>query len=1364
MAGLDTLTITNSGIFNINRKIVDSRVFSSSLITMKGKVAIKDGIASSFSQENYLTFSPLHFIDSEKITINFKGTYTTSDHNECPLELIDSEGKALSLLFENSRVTLIYNERTIFSFGNLEFPEGVALTAYLTLKNQSYEFTLYHGKQVLQKTGEFNFVLPLNSFITLNIGRSYINPENVWEGEINLNELFIYNNETLLYCPSEGASWNFSYILISDGTNALTDTTEPTKGHIYKFPITEINRSGNSVLLTCNIDEDAHIVIKEIGLYIQTTSGPLLFGYINNLNINKTEDLSYNLILLVNTTISVLNAVGFPAENGIVVKDPSFVEFKDYTTVQQVNTYVLTNLERIVRMNAGAKGSYINSSIENAQAGIGYNRPQVIYKLQQELEAQEDCYNTIDTFLKLVNKLQELYDYQVNYSILEAHGGILIPETGKVSDFSTNRYITVNTPFTGTSSWNARISFDTRDVTHGTIMSLDFPTSTVNTLPLKLNVTDNKCHLKINSIESISVSGSRSSYFRNALDDTVKDEVNYYGWSRVEDTPMYNFHCSNLAISSSPVVSFPRSGITTIEHKDMDSSSFAFSVEIMFTNITGTQYIIGKPNETSENASFEILLVNGKLRAYLYDSETGNLIQGYMETIGKLKPNKYYIVSLSYDDETYTLRYTDEIEEEDRATESETVTMSSSERISLKDTNILVLGNRYNTTRMRSAGTFWGVPSSPVALQGGSWESIAWNGSKYVALNQNGYTATSTDGITWTTGGSILLSSGSSTIWKGIAYGNGVFVALSENGFISHSQDGISWELAYKDITLTSIVTGITWVSLAWSRAAFVAMSSSGYTSNSNNGYTWVAPIAHSELDGYNWVGITGYGLTGVAAISKEGYVSRSSDNGRQWRLTGAMGAGMDNWSAIINKSPYAECLAITSDGYRSISYSGEPGTWSTPVKIEELDGLQADWKVFGWRPEKGNISDQAIILSQSGLVSTSPNGSLQGEIDLSNTLLESNSETWSGATEMSLLYSASPRPTNQSTLYDEDFYAIQGSTGTYYYYTTIINQDIFSLVPSTKYTIDISYEEDNEARQAAYTVTYMLNDNESTKTTAVSQTSTIFSDLRNRMGIPSTTYLGISPDMSLPFSSSIELLNSGIWQGENSWEFGPLTPVNEAKLLQFYRMPDLSKSQYVTRDLCNLKRTIRFLGDTFESNEDLINITYEKGLTLCIKANLQNMNPKSILYKSNLTNDIYMSLTLLNQTLTFTLAGKSKEVSVSKAISLDEYDSYTKEPIMLTIFITPQYEDWFYMQMFRNNEPITENKYVQLNKTIDPSIYVLSNYIENMPTYEAEDEEGHIITKTVEPGKYVEGIVVIEGIINKDYLLYINNLFDTDY
>ena len=144
--------------------------------------------------------------------------------------------------------------------------------------------------------------------------------------------------------------------------------------------------------------------------------------------------------------------------------------------------------------------------------------------------------------------------------------------------------------------------------------------------------------------------------------------------------------------------------------------------------------------------------------------------------------------------------------------------------------------------------------------------------------------------------------------------------------------------------------------------------------------------------------------------------------------------------------------------------------------------------------------------------------------------------------------------------------------------------------------------------------------------------------------------------------------------------------------------------------------------------------------------------------------NDIYLSLTFLNQTLAFTLATAEGSSTISKTLNLEEYDTYTANPIMLTVILTPQYNNWFYVQMFKNNEAITSSSYVQLDRAIDPSMYILSNYLENMPTYEVKNGDGTTTIKTVEPGRYVSDIVVIKGVATDRDLFYINNLFDTNY
>ena len=80
-----------------------------------------------------------------------------------------------------------------------------------------------------------------------------------------------------------------------------------------------------------------------------------------------------------------------------------------------------------------------------------------------------------------------------------------------------------------------------------------------------------------------------------------------------------------------------------------------------------------------------------------------------------------------------------------------------------------------------------------------------------------------------------------------------------------------------------------------------------------------------------------------------------------------------------------------------------------------------------------------------------------------------------------------------------------------------------------------------------------------------------------------------------------------------------------------------------------------------------------------------------------------------------------------------------------------------------KNNEAITSPECTSLGVDLILSSLVLSNYVEDMPTYEVIEDEVTKI-KTVEPAKYVEDIVVLSGTASEADLRYINNLFDTNY
>ena len=1058
MASLDSLNITNSGLININQKVINSRAYSASLITTVGNPTVIEGISSGFSAENYFIHSPLNLEDAEKISINLKGSFFQNSQEQCILELMSSTENALSLTFTNSQINITYGNFPILIVGNLNFTDNQDFSILLTLTNTTFEFVLYYGKKVLQKTGNLEFTLSVSTFNSLIIGNNFANKNKAWNGTINLNEFSILKDNELAYSPSEGISWNFSNILISDGEFILSDSTQIAAGHVYSFPVTEIKKSGSTILLTCQVDEEAYLTIREIGLYIQTSNNKILFGSIANLNINKSKDLIYDLVFTVNTTLNVVNAIGFPAQGGIIVNDPEFIEFKDFTTMEQVNTYVLTNIERIIRMNAGAKGSYENSSIINAQAGIGYNRPQVIYKLQQEIEQKEDCYNTIDTFTKLVNNFRKITQKEINLDNIEVVGSLDIPSNGNISGFTNSDYVTAKTPFYGTEKWNINIAFTSGNNANGIVSSF---IEDSEDRPMTLGINNGKCYLNIKGAPSIETNSLNSLYIRNAASSTQDGDVSYYAWIREDSVTYYNFHLNTLPVSTSPIITFPSHNPIAWEYPQLSPEDFSISFRIKFDSLTGTQYICGRTSASSY-APFELLIKNNKLKCNFYEGGTGILISDNLISRYTLKINKYYNVTLSYQNGRYTMSY---------------------------------------------------------------------------------------------------------------------------------------------------------------------------------------------EMEPFS------------------------------------------------DEYPESESIFIYSDNQVSFS-EGE------------------------------------LLIGAS----YSQNSEFQGDFDFLNFITLTTNTSWKGASLIDLLYTTQPHPTATDDLYDSDYYTINGEHVDSYSTETILNEDnLFSVSNNTKYNLLLSYSE--EGTMGTYKIEKITNDDPETSEIVLNKDVLVL-NASDRMGIPSITQIG-------PYiNGTVNLLEWEISQGTTSWVFYNLIILNNTELLQFYHIPNLNKNQYAVSDICTLEKKLRFINNKFEGNEDLINFSYSNGLSLCMKVALENATSKVIFYKSDLLEDIYCSLTFFDQTLSFSLMSEYGPITVSKNLSVEEYSSYINEPIMLTVTFTPQYDGWGYLQMYKNNEPITESTYMKLKSIVDPSIFILSNYIKS----------------TENEGRYLQDLVVIKGVISEEDLKYINNLFDTNY
>lgn len=160
-------------------------------------------------------------------------------------------------------------------------------------------------------------------------------------------------------------------------------------------------------------------------------------------------------------------------------------------------------------------------------------------------------------------------------------------------------------------------------------------------------------------------------------------------------------------------------------------------------------------------------------------------------------------------------------------------------------------------------GTSWST-SSVSNLSNGSWQDLAWNGSKFVAIGSTGMISTSTNGTSWTA--KTTVSNLGNNKWIGITYGNSKFVAISLYGYVSTSTDGTTWTAATQPANLVDKA----WEDIIWDGTRFIALSRYGYMYSSTNGTTWTEYVEQSVLGSHGWK-VIGYHGSNYVALSCNG-------------------------------------------------------------------------------------------------------------------------------------------------------------------------------------------------------------------------------------------------------------------------------------------------------------------------------------------------------------------------------------------------------------------------------------------------------------------------------------------------------------
>ena len=254
---------------------------------------------------------------------------------------------------------------------------------------------------------------------------------------------------------TENTSFEFTHILIGDGEFPLKNNSGPILKHIYEFPVIEVVRNKNNILLTAVIDEAAYLTIKELSLYCNYADGTKhIFSIISGIKIDKSNDLIYKLIIHVNLDINVVNTVAFPE---IKVKETDYANTSDFTNVKNIYTYTVENLERMIKTNALGVGNYLNGLSEDVNenpflplrpygldssdygkmfelkpVGVGYNKPQTFYRFYDKLKRWKDNYNALFRYSNILNRFPKESDRLrvFDKSLLQTYGSAEVEDNG----------------------------------------------------------------------------------------------------------------------------------------------------------------------------------------------------------------------------------------------------------------------------------------------------------------------------------------------------------------------------------------------------------------------------------------------------------------------------------------------------------------------------------------------------------------------------------------------------------------------------------------------------------------------------------------------------------------------------------------------------------------------------------------------------------------------------------------------------------------------------------------------------------------------------------------------------------------------
>ncbi|MFZ5786462.1 MAG: hypothetical protein ACOY3Y_08465, partial [Acidobacteriota bacterium] len=187
-------------------------------------------------------------------------------------------------------------------------------------------------------------------------------------------------------------------------------------------------------------------------------------------------------------------------------------------------------------------------------------------------------------------------------------------------------------------------------------------------------------------------------------------------------------------------------------------------------------------------------------------------------------------------------------------------------------------------------GITWTARSSSTTLA--SLRSIAWTGSRFIAVGDDATIITSEDGQVWAPVQAPDHTGGLHTvIWAGWQ-----LVALSDRALLT-SRDGLSWQI-------TTFDDDISISALAWTGSILAGVGAGGRIVTSLDAVTWVAQVSGTtgHLSGVAWTG------SQLVAVGESGTVLTSPD-GIRWT---PRNAGTDaSFSSVVSNGQLVAAAAV---------------------------------------------------------------------------------------------------------------------------------------------------------------------------------------------------------------------------------------------------------------------------------------------------------------------------------------------------------------------------------------------------------------------------------------------------------------------